>query len=213
MTAKAFLLTVLFWLLIISGIFLYADKIANAEISVNLVVAQGPNSLTKEQVDDLFNAANTQFTLQMGQPLVIKKYRFITNPFPEEQKKLSKRLRLLRLWEGWFDRHGVGAEVNFAITPPFDDSGLYWLAGYSEAICKKGGVAYSTAEMANNYGTPRFEHSRVAFMHELGHVVGAPHEDSNTIMHADATARTDSMTKIRYSNQTSERIKKCVKNW
>lgn len=212
MSAKAFFLSVLFWLIILFGLFFYIDK-ANAEITVNLVVAQGPNSLTKQEADQLFNESNIQFVSQIGEPLRIKHYRFITNPFPEEQKKLSKRLRMLRLWDGWFARRGVGADINFAITPPFEEGGLYWLAGYSEAICKKGGVAYSTAEVFNNYGAPRFEHSKVAFLHELGHLVGAPHEDSNTIMHADATARTESMTRIRYSNQTTERIKKCIKNW
>jgi len=186
---------------------------ARAEISVNLVVAQGPNSLTREEADNLFNAANMQFTLQMGEPLVLKKYRVISNPFPEEQKKLSKRLRLLRLWDGWFKRRGVGADVNYAITPPFEDGGLYWMAGYSEGVCKKNGTAYSTAEMFNNYGAPRFEHSLVAFLHELGHIVGGEHEDSNTLMHADALARTERMKKIRYSNQTSERIKKCLRKW
>lgn len=184
-----------------------------AEVRVNLIVAQGPNSLTKEEADQLFNESNIQFTSQIGEPLVIRNYRFVTNPFPEEQKSLSKRLRLLRLWDGWLERRALSAEVNFVITPPFEEGGKYWLAGYAEGVCKRKGVAYSTAERFNNDGAPRFEHSKVAFLHELGHLVGAPHEDSNTIMHADATARTDSMTKIRYSNQTSERIKKCLKNW
>ncbi len=197
--------------ILLAGAFIASSAIA--DITVNLVIAQGPNSLTKQEADQLFNEANIQLTSQIGQPLRIKHYRFISNPFAEEQKSLSKRLRLLRLWDGWFKRRGVGADVNFAITPPFEDGGLYWLAGYAEGICDRGGVGYSTAETHNNYGAPRFEHSKVAFLHELGHLIGAPHEDSNTIMHGDATARTDSMTKIRYSNQTSERIKKCVKNW
>lgn len=184
-----------------------------ADITVNLVVAQGPNSLTREQVDELFNTSNLQFTTQIGEPLVVKAYRFTGNPFPKEQMKLSKRLRLLRLWKGYFRRNPKGADVNITITPPIQDMGMFWLAGYSEAICKKGGRAYSTAELHNERMERRFEHSQVAFMHELGHLVGAPHEDSNTIIHADAIARTDSMTKIRYSNQTSERIKQCIKKW
>jgi hypothetical protein len=191
---------------------LFASQ-AYADISINLVVAKGPNGLTNAEIDDLFNAANLQFMMQMGEPLIIKKYRVINNPFPKEQKNLSKRLRLLRLWDAWFDRRRVGADINFAITPPFEDGGKYWLAGFSESVCKRGADGYSTAEMVNDEGTPRFNHSLVAFMHEIGHIVGAPHEDSNTIMHADALARTDSMSKIRYSNQTIRRMKQCIKDW
>lgn len=192
---------------------LLAAQSALAEITVNLVVAQGPNSLTREQIDEMFNASNLQFTMQMEEPLIIKAYKFTGNPFPNEQMKLSKRLRLLRLWQGYFRRNPKGADVNIAVTPPIQDMGMFWLAGYSEAICKKGGRAYSTAEFRNERLDYRFDHSRVAFMHELGHLLGAPHEDSNTIMHADAIARTESMTKIRYSNQTVGRMKQCIKNW
>jgi len=186
---------------------------AFAEITVDLVVAQGPNSLTKQEADQLFNEANMQFTSQIGEPLVIKRYRFITNPFPEEQKKLSKRLKLLRLWRGWFNRNGGTGDIKVAITPPFAEGGKYWLAGYANGTCRRKGTAYTTAEAYNDAGAPRFEHSKVSFLHELGHLVGGQHEDSNTVMHADAIARTDSMSKIRYSNQSAERIKKCIKKW
>jgi hypothetical protein len=197
--------------LILAGLFAVN---ARAEISVNLVVAQGPGSLTKAQVDDLFNAANMQFTLQMGQPLVLREYRFFSNPFAKEHTSYSKRLRVLRLWQGWFRRHPTpGAEVNFAITPPFTWDNKQWMVGYSGQICSKGGQAYATGEATNEVGTPRLLHSQVIFMHELGHIVGGTHEDSNTIMHADALSRTDSMSKIRYSNQSSDRIKQCIKNW
>ena len=56
--------------ILLSGVFVASSALA--DITVNLVIAQGPNSLTKAEADQLFNEANIQFASQIGEPLRIK---------------------------------------------------------------------------------------------------------------------------------------------
>ena len=73
------------------------------------------------------------------------------------------------------------------LNPGYIYNGELYMAGLALAVCPStndGSMAGGNAEEQNSDGANRFDHSVILACHELGHLLGAPHNDEGeTIMH------------------------------
>lgn len=155
---------------------------------VYLYAAHGANGLTSEQVVLLFSQAKQQIRDELGIELYIKKFRQGPNPF---DYGLDRRIEALNKWVKHSKTSGLRPRksLHLIITNPIAVNGQYWLAGYANGTCfagRKLSVAVVSAEMFNHLGEPRFGHSIVALIHEIGHLLGSPHTVGHSIMNEDA---------------------------
>lgn len=210
------LFATLFWACVFYALLNNAHAQTQPILSVALVHVQGQNALTKERALTLFNEAAKVYEQELGIRLQLKSFRTRSDPFKGRYQTLGTRDRstLLRLWEGWFRRHNEGSVLRISLLPPVWNNNKYWLAGIANGICTYKGrinpVAYSNGEELNQDGEARFYHSVVGFTHELSHLAGASHDDSNpNIMHPAALNYAAS-GELHFNYQAKEQIYACI---
>lgn len=184
-------------------------------ITIDLVHVLGKHSLSKERSQELINIAKDEYKNQADIIIKIKYFRVRNDRITQN---LNNRLSILRYFERvFYNRRKYRATVSFAVLPPIQDNGTYFLAGYANGTCRLGsnfGVAVSNAEETNNAKVPRFFHSVVGFMHELGHLLGASHLNTvpATIMHSNALAYVDAQggTILNFHRNSIKQIYNCL---
>lgn len=163
-------------------------------ITVFLVSVAGQNGLSKAETLKLYQRVEQNLERQLDVDVRVTRFKRVRNLFKEEFT-LSRRLALLRRWEGWFYRRDRNFSVlKIAVLPPIVEAGSFWLAGYATSCAYRrlNPVAYSNAENANKYGQPRFEHSVAGATHETAHLICAKHDDSGpNFMHSDVLRQVD----------------------
>lgn len=96
------------------------------------------------------------------------------------------------------------------LAPPLVENNIKFVAGYASGICKKRGVSYSNVTMLSSFGEPREYVSIVATSHEIGHLLGASHTSTPSIMHMDAGYLAKSR-RLGLAPESRAQIRRCLR--
>ena len=157
-------------------------KLAHGQVrSITLVAAQGQNSKLPKEILAQYNDVKAYVQATTGIKLKLKKFVVVKNPadklFDDYYQDVDAFNRLK-----WWGSKRFNSNIVFFVTNPFREGFFgnyeYYMLGRGE-VCGK--YAYSTAQNWNDLGQYRSFHSTVAMAHELLHVLGANHLESNDI--------------------------------
>jgi len=211
------------WILVLACLWIsYFTSPSSAQsnvIKVDLISVAGENALTKSEALQSFKDTARIYAEETGLVLELAAFRRVGNPFGKWQQ-LSQQIPLLYKWQGWFQRHGPSNTIlHMAITPPLrsrvNGKKVYWIAGVANGTCRvnRFGVGYATGEMKNQDGAARYVQSVVAVAHEVGHLLGASHDNTlpATIMNIAASSFVESLGGVMHFSQLSvNQIRQCV---
>jgi hypothetical protein len=186
--------------------------------NLSVVVATGAKSVTCEQGKRIVRDVQAIYS-RTGIQIKLKRFRCIANPKKSRDRLTGYGIDNTHWW--WDEDYFV--EKNFrkfwlhhAILPPIQHEGELWMAGQAYLSCSKFGrkIGTSNAMIANALGEPRYNHSVIAMAHEVGHMLGAKHDNSlpATIMHEAALRYVNVWQNNLPLSQTSlNEIKQCNK--
>lgn len=151
------------------------------EIKINLVAAQGENSMSKDEILGLFYSARDYIKANTGVTLKLKRFVETWNPADKIFFDYYEAVNVLGKLHVWKSKRFKN-ERTFFVTNPFrervDGVTQYYMLGYTY-VC--GTTGYSTAQSWNDLGQGRRVHSLVAMIHELLHLIGAKHLESEDV--------------------------------
>lgn|GEM_PF-3316172 len=182
-------------------------------ILITIVLAIGPHSVNLGATRAMFAQTKEKFS-EIGVSIELNKIIALKDNTGNLRKLNQERIRL-RQWEKWVGRHNIGT-VYYVVLPPMIDQGQQWIAGLSNGVCNPyHGVSIGNAEYKNNKGQLRSVQSTEVMAHELGHQLGAQHDDSYpiSIMNSDANRYINDKlpyTLPNFSEQSKQSIKRCL---
>lgn len=202
--------------LLVCGLFWFTVFEAAADVKIRVINATNRYSMNRRQALAMLKDVKARFKNMTGERLVIRSFRSVRNPFPFLQEKTYNYVEVLATWSFYVADHPIHFRgPTIIITPPFNASGIRWLQGATEGICSKETLAFTTSENYNVAGELRYDHSVISFLHELGHVVGADHDNTFpvTIMNANMLPWVDIDPMMRYSALSLTQIHSCLEKW
>jgi hypothetical protein len=159
--------------------------------TVHIIYGKAPNPVSRAFVAAAFDRANDYYRLY---GIKLKMGKFVTITHPTRLKmdlSLLSRIQLLDYYNDRAVSKLKGSKYNndliLTITPPLEQGGFKYIGGFSSRVCGdrefENSANVNITEMNTN-GVDRFEVSSVAIVHELGHLLGARHDNSNeNLMH------------------------------
>lgn len=161
-------------LLFIFSICFLLGKLAHGqEIKINLVAAQGENSMSKDEILGMFYSAKDYIKANTGVTLKLKRFIETWNPADKIFFDYYEAVNVLGKFQVWKSKRFKN-ERTFFVTNPFrervDGVNQYYMLGVAYTC---GTTGYSTAQNWNDLGQDRRFHSLVAMIHELLHLIGA----------------------------------------
>lgn len=185
-------------------------------IEARLVAISGENGLSPQQTRQVFFEVARRLRSCCQVDLKLRAFTYRSGPTVNAMlSSLGARERLLRFFEAYFARIAYNTKIiKVALLPPIRDNGLYYISGYATSVCAYGRanpVAYANGQMKNRAGEPRFEHSVVALLHEIMHLLGASHDLSQppSVMHPDALRYLPGALPV--SGRSINEIRQCVR--
>lgn len=187
-------------------------------IGLNVIYISSNTGVSYEQAIELVNESARIIHDQLGVVIVPRVIRSVSQrrvwkvtEIGASLKVWEKRVAKLRL-----PRRG---RITIVIIPPYQDNNYpdrYWLAGLANMTCgvntrrRSGGVAVSAAEVVNYLGLPRLQESLISMVHEIGHLLGASHTTSVSIMNSNAIALAH--TGLSFRKVSFNEIEYCLTN-
>lgn len=189
---------------------------ARADINVSLVHAKGPYSLTRGEILNGFKDIEAEFE-PIFSPLHLVSLRSVRNPYQKLHSDLNNRLSILLKWQTYFARVAKkrfrSSDEKIAILPPTFSFKTFWVWGYASAYCTRYGVAVVAGTPTSFLGLDRRPHFKTALYHELLHLLGAKHINSEpNLMHSDALSFVD-LKKVPLLRETIDQVLKCIRRW
>lgn len=182
-----------------------------------LICVVGRNALSAEQCADAATVATEQHRHELSVNWSIESKK-VRNPF-SRLNKLHTAVPLLIAWRGWFERRRrFGREsYKIAVTPPWRSKiggALVWWysGGYADATCAGPGarIAIAGATPRSPLGADRLWATPISIAHELGHLVGAEHDDAGcSTMHPAALACYRGEP-LRFSARSVAEVRACL---
>lgn len=186
------------------------------DITLKVLNVRGKQALTPERALELIDQVNIIFNKELKINFVLVEFKTINNKF-KRFHNLTNQRHLVSLYERFFNnRDRSRTTLKYAIVSPLRHDGLLWLAGAANGICsykKESPVAYSSAEEKNSIGQLRYDHSIIAMAHEIGHLLGAEHDENEkpiSIMHPAPLSADRNPLELHFSFYSKSQIRECV---
>ena len=172
-------------------------------VSVSLVIATGEYSVTCEEGRRMFRDVQALYA-PLGVNLRLRWFTCTPNPRKRATRLDGYGVDNAHWW--WDETYFVGRRykgqraIHFALIPPVQHDGALWIVGQAyDVSCywvPNKRVGMSSAMMVNASGSPRYRHSVIAIAHEIGHLLGFPHDESApiSIMHPAPLPKVDSFS-------------------
>jgi hypothetical protein len=163
-------------------------------IKLTIILVTGPFGLTKDQARDAYQEVKSRLITEVGIELKLKKLSKRADIY-KQFSTLNSKLQRYLAWKVYLTSIGrlKSKELVHLIFPPMPHyDGKRYIAGYASSICtfkKFRTMSLSNAQMTNQDGAARFQHSTLAMLHEISHIIGATHQDwTPNVMHSAAMA-------------------------
>ena len=186
-------------------------------IRVALTVVPGENALSRSETRTAFRETRRFFAEQVGINLMLvsTKVRRAPGALALFDPTLEDSTPLLYYWSKRFWKKHVGGVINVAVLPPLVDAdGIPYFSGRAGGFCSLySGFAYMTAPRTRLNGQSGVHNAAYTLAHELGHVLGAPHIDTETIMNPYPFPYIDEQGEIPFDIESSRAIRDCLKDW
>ena len=134
----------------------------------------------------------------------------MSNPYDMGPLLFRVRRFFLRRPENDIDRLYLAA-----VGPFIQTDGTRWMLGFARSVCVFGRThpyAFATVQSVNAFGADRVRHSAVVVTHELAHLMGASHDDSNAnIMHSVALTFVDSNPGLGFNSKAISEMRSCLR--
>lgn len=204
-------MTKFFLLLLLLPVFAEAapKKIVKAEVWA----VRGNYALSLPQTIRLTQKATAKIRGELGVRIQVTRYRRTSSRF-NEFNDINDYRKLFPKWNAWTWANSPHDRLRVVVLPPMSSpEGFIYFAG-SANICLPNGMAWVNAGMQNFEGKPRFKTSVGALTHELGHLIGAPHDDlsSISIMNPDAGRLVSELglKNVRFSEAAKLAVENCM---
>jgi len=190
-------------------------------MKVALEVVRGEHALSLTEAKSLFAEMQIRFKDELGVELVRYSIRARRNPF-RGLVQLENRLKIFYKWWYFFNRRYSDKSIlHLALIPPlvgdYGDRKMFFIVGYAAGVCPmkfhRLGVSYVAATSFSEVGLPRFMHSLFATMHELGHLLGASHDEAlpASLMNPDiGKFLLAGFSELRFSARSVSDIQACL---
>lgn len=180
--------------------------------SLDIVQGHGPLEVSRQDAIKMFGWAQVRFA-EIGIKIKLRRCSFTGKRNPSVT--LANWQQQFWWWIAQYWKRSLPRnQLLYVMIPPFWDRSVAWIAGQAYAIC---GIRRTTlpmavgnAEVYNQDGAYRWYHSAAVLAHELGHLFGAYHCQSQTIMHPAVTGLLIEMSAVRFDIVSAKQIRKCV---
>lgn len=187
----AIIISILIWTLAIKA---FADyRLPMPIVKVNMTAVEGANSMDVATQKRAFNEALRDMRGE-GFRVVKGKVEVRKDPFPIYRSSEDLGVIFQEFSSWYFLANALGLrkemQVRHILAPPIEIGGSLYFGGLAlECSVKKGGFSYSNAISFNVKGEARYKHTVNDIKHEIGHALGARHDQSNAnTMHENASA-------------------------
>jgi hypothetical protein len=188
-------------------------------ILITIILVAGPHGFDKSQTSDMYREVRERLRSEVGVDLKLKKLSRRQDIF-KQYSTLNSRLQRYLKWKLYLTSIGrlKSKELVHLILPPMPHTdGKRYISGYASSLCtfkKFKTMSLSNAQMVNQDGAARFQHSILAMLHEVSHILGATHQDwAPNVMHSAALAYLPtgaSHWTLPILPTTAQQVRKCV---
>ena len=190
--------------------FLTLPAFAQLPTRVHVVLVQGPDMLPASFLPTTWDAAR-EHLFRAG---VLAKATRVTSMYDiaPQLTTLSTRKAHLYAWQKYARRNKFDKKVDqiHIITPPIYESGVNWFGGMAYGICMAGNKAISLSNAGIDIsGNIRITHSAIGIAHEMAHILGAKHTDTNDLMNTQALELVKRTYPLPVLASTMKEIQKC----
>ena len=182
-------------------------------VKLNAYLIQGQYNL--DQISALTALDQVRFLLLRDSIAQLKLVRFRSRKdICPNLNHLSQKYEQFYCWKAWLLHKGrlSTKRVTYLMVPPKQEGNMRYLEGLSDVCFKRGKfVALSTGELYNQDGAWRFPHSIIAAAHELGHMLGANHDNDLpiSVMNGNVLPYV-SDADLHYSIRSRQEIANCI---
>lgn len=180
------------------------------------MLVRGPNMAGQAEVRQWVETMN-QEAAPAGVHFTVKRLRTVANAYPRFDRldlTSEKFIRLYRLSarRGWLrPRRWI---TSWIVPGAMGTDNLLYSYGWANGICKLGRLpmTMSTGVRRQLDGGDRLNYGRTALNHELGHIVGAEHDQSNcNIMKSDGLTCLRNIPTLHFNYLAQYQINQCVR--
>lgn len=184
-------------------------------IRVALTVVPGQNSLSRTEARSVFRETQRMFSEGLGVRLLLISTKVKRAPGAISRLNIDNTQAELSYWSKRFWKTHVGGVIQVAILPPVVSwDGRSYFTGRAGGHCSLySGFAYMTAPRVRDNGKSGLLLAPYVLAHELGHLLGAQHIDTPTIMHPGPLEYADSQGFLVFDIESHREIKECLSDW
>ena len=198
------------YIIILFALFVAAPAAAQFPIRAHVVLVGGVDSLPREELPTVWYEGREHLN-RTG--LSVKATR-LTQMYEiaPQLATLSSRKTQLYAWKKYARKNKFhrGVDVVHIILPPIYEGGLNWFAGIANGICQSGTEAISLSNAGyDTAGNLRLLASSIGIAHEMAHVLGAGHTETNDLMNTRALELVKTIYPLPVAATTIKGIKKC----